>query len=189
MYFAYSKNSLPKQTLRTMKQIKMFFWAQSLDNQSPDFIYEREKKIPETDRKKRRDIVKRISEVTAEGRVLYDRQNVTIQVLENESVLTVRGTERDVAGRAAPVTCLAKIPSQADQIRRVVAEVKTFFENIGRNIPRDTITAIADGLGEAAKKKQKRQIARTAAAAILSLLGLWAAYEIIRWIWSDPDSI
>ena len=83
---------------------KYIFWAQSLDNTSPDHFMDQGVDLLAEEKQGRQKIVSLIYEVAKRGRRRYDASGVALTATRRDFVLDVPMVELDVVGRSAPVT-------------------------------------------------------------------------------------
>ena len=82
---------------------KLIFWAQALDNASPDHIEMRGHKLSPDDNVQRQKAVSLVSSVVKAGSRIFDRQGVQLTEDGRHFVVEVPSAERDDAGRTAPI--------------------------------------------------------------------------------------
>lgn len=133
-----------------------FFWAQSLDNSSPDYIYVDRKALnPKKYSAERRKVVSQISNVTKNVDAIATGKNVKIFIGKEEFALSIILPEVDELNRKAPILCYSKLPDPGDQYfsKRALLFIHEFVEGIGRTLPNSTTDEIFAALSLAKKKR------------------------------------
>jgi hypothetical protein len=131
------------------------FWAQSLDNQSPDIIFSDGKEL--SDDESRQNLVSEIYEIPKNNlKTLPASSGVTIRYFYPKFVIEVIPTERDQVHRLAPVIIYGILPENCSGtwIGEVCNEIEEFIlKRLQRTLDQGVLTAIQDSLNEAIKKK------------------------------------
>ena len=158
----------------------IWFWAQSLDNKSPDmFATDRPTNlVPKEDEHTRSRIVTRISNASR-GVLIGPVAGVVAHLAGSEFVIKAPCEERDVAGRLAPVVAVGSIPTGpsegfADDTTR---EFREFAATINRRLLPATLRAIENLAQDLLKKKRRtrRLLVSVGCVVVLAilLLGWW----------------
>lgn len=115
---------------------KLIFWAQALDNTSPDHIDMLGEELSPNDPVRRQEAVSLVYSVVKVGTRIFDHRGVRLTKNGRHFVVEVPAAERDCAGRTAPIICYGDYdPTTGDALgAAVVAGLDTFAKQIGRNI-------------------------------------------------------
>lgn len=126
---------------------RLAFRAQSLDNESPDPLVQNSERILDTDSETRRDIARRISDVSRSGkrRLLRSKRGrrtssaASLFHFKDEFVLTIPTQQRDRIGRLSPIVCYGCLGDQhaKDWPGDVVCQLRVYADSIGRTILAD----------------------------------------------------
>lgn len=148
------------------------YWAQALDNSSPDHIVLQGKNTSPEDDARRKEVVRLISSVVKHGVQIIENSSLSLTVDSRHFVIEIQSTERDIAGRIAPLICHGELDeSKFNTLGESVFEgLSIFAKNIGRKISSNYSKLIQDAFMEL-KKKRKRK----AHVKILFLVGLASA--------------
>lgn len=153
------------------------FWAQSLDNKSPDLFADNgpANLVAENDQHRKRAIVARVARASCGG-LVDQRDGVVAHLAGSEFVMKVPCVERDVVGRLAPFVGVGEVRSKsaehfADDTAKAFQE---FAAMVGRRLlPRtvEAIKALARTVFEKKKSRTRRlQVIMGVYVAILALL-------------------
>ena len=131
----------------------LFFWAQSLDNQSPDLIFKDREKIDNQSTAQK--IVSEIyalsgkrKELSSEVKVRFNHSNFVIEAIP---------TEKDEKDRLAPIVIYGEFPKEnfsewieasCDSIREVVGD------NLKRTLKENTLLKINEWFDEVLKARK-----------------------------------
>ncbi len=137
-----------------MNQI-LVFWAQALDNTSPDHIELNGKELLHDDTANRQRAVSLMSSIVKAGSEVFDRDNVRITVDSRRFVVAVPSNERDCAGRIAPIVCCGEYNSPVEDgfIDKVKDGLGGFAKNIGRTVSQKHFDLLIGQMPLALKKK------------------------------------
>jgi|APMI01.1.fsa_nt_gi hypothetical protein len=137
---------------------KYIFWAQSLDNTSPDHFMDQGVDLLAEEKQGRQKIVSLIYEVAKRGRRRYDASGVALTATRRDFVLEVPMVELDVVGRSAPVTVYGVMAVDFDREFEdaLIQEIIGFSERIGRTVRPDVPDLIRSAFA-ALKKKENYQ--------------------------------
>ena len=131
------------------------FWAQSLDNQSPDLIFK--DGIELTDDESRQNIVSEIYEVPKSNiDVLPTNSSITARYSYPKFVIEAIPAEKDQVNRLAPIVIYGVIPSDWSDlwVKDVCDEIDNFVSSkLNRTLDNNSLTAIQNWLDETLKKK------------------------------------
>jgi hypothetical protein len=116
---------------------KFIFWAQALDNASPDHIEMEGEELSPDDTRRRQDAVSRVNRVCKTGKTIFNQHGVQLTADRQHFVIEVPSAERDRAGRIAPIVCYGDYNDSTvgDALGASVAvALDDFAKRIGRNI-------------------------------------------------------
>lgn len=135
------------------------FWAQSLDNQSPDIIFQNGQEL--SDDELRRKLVSEIYEVPRNNvEVSPTDSSIAIRYSHTKFVIEAIPEEKDQANRLAPVIIYGELPDEWDNwngqwAKEVCHEIKKFVSiELRRTLDSGVLRDIEDGLDKIAKKKR-----------------------------------
>lgn len=114
----------------------LIFWAQALDNSSPDHIEISGAILSPDDTVRRQEAVSRVSNVVKAGTRVFESRDLQMTADEHHFVIEVPSTQRDRAGRTAPVVCYGDYGSTVnDELAKSVAVgFDEFAKGIGRSL-------------------------------------------------------
>jgi len=137
------------------------FWAQSLDNLSPDVIFRDGEELSDDESRQ-----KLVSEI-------YEIPKINIEVLPTDSIVTIRysypkfvieaiPTEKDQVNRLAPVVIYGELPDEwSDErwVEDVCNEIKNFVSSsLKRTLDDSALVAIRNWLNKTLEKKKKADL-------------------------------
>jgi hypothetical protein len=162
-----------------MREVKLSFWAQSLDNVAPDDMVENNRTLDAAHVTERQDLVQRISRVSTSGERVFSEGHHSVFLSGNEIVLETPSDQLDSAGRIAPIICYAAIPDgpQESWPEDVANAQRDFAVSIGRRISDESASLARRGLEVSLKKKQRskrRRILLYAAAVTITVVAVIA---------------
>ncbi len=165
---------------------KSIFWAQALDNASPDHIETHGEELPPDDTARRQEAVSLVSNVVKAGVRVFDRRGVQLTEDGRHFVVEVPSAERDRAGRTAPIVCYGDYDSTVgdDGLGASVAVgLDDFARRIGRTILLEHFELARESFAELKKKSSTRKLVRlvTLGAVAFALLAL--AYWLVSGAW------
>jgi hypothetical protein len=160
---------------------KFIFWAQALDNVSPDsfLVYGDEVSPDETLR--RQEAVSAVSNVIKIGTQLFSVRGVQLTADANHFVAETPSAQRDRVGRTAPIVCYGDYDATfGEGLPASVADALNAFANrIGRNIEPEHLGLVRDSFLVLKKNSSMRRLLRNVAfgTAVLALVALayWLA--------------
>lgn len=165
---------------------KLIFWAQALDNSTPDHIELLGEQLAPDDSTKRQEAVSLVSGVVKIGSRIFDQRGAQLTEDGRRFVVEVPSLERDRAGRAAPIVCCGDYDSTVGDTfgAYVVVELNDFAKRIGRNILPEHCELVRESFRVLKKKSSTRRLVRLVGtgAVLLSVLAL--AYWVISTIGS-----
>lgn len=155
---------------------KFIFWAQALDNSSPDSITVRGEALGADDSLRRQKAVSDVSHVVKLGNRIFDTRGVQLTVDAQHFIIEVPSVQRDKAGRAAPIVCYGQydreiIANLSDYVADSLCE---FARENGRSIKPEHIELVHQAFSELKKKLKKRRIVfgTVIGAAVLTIVAL-----------------
>ena len=159
---------------------QLIFWAQALDNASPDHINMYGTILSPDDVVGRQQAVTLVSSVIKAGTRIYDIRGVQLTEDGRHFVVEVPSAERDRAGRVAPIVCYGTYePSVGDPLTTSVVDgFEEFARQIGRNILLDHSNLARESFTELKKKYATRRIVRAAGAVAVALVLL----GLVSWL-------
>jgi hypothetical protein len=135
------------------------FWAQSLDNQSPDVIFKDGEEL--SDDELRQKLVSEIYDVSRRNiEVLPADSSVTVRYSYPKFVIEAIPTEKDQINRLAPIVIYGVLPNGWSEIwiKDVCSEIESFVSSrLKRTLDGSALIAIQNWLDEALKKKTALQ--------------------------------
>jgi hypothetical protein len=136
------------------------FWAQSLDNQSPDIIFKDGEEL--SDDKLRQKLVSEIYEIPKNNiEVLSADSAVTVRYSYPKFVIEAIPTEKDQVNRLAPIVIYGILPDNLSEIwiKEVCTGIEDFVSSrLKRTLDNSALVAIHDWLSEILEKKKKAKL-------------------------------
>lgn len=167
-----------------MNNFALSFYAQSLDDRSPDHVEVNNRLLTEDD--ECQDLAQKISEVSLNGDEVFSKNWHSAFLLDNKFLLETPSDERDDADRIAPILCYGHVPDEppVSWSIDVVNAMVRFAERIGRKVSDDSRERACEGVKailEAEKKNQLRMRRKMlGVTALLIVLGvvsiLWGTF-------------
>jgi hypothetical protein len=167
------------------------FWAQPLDNSSPDHIAVRGEALSADDSKGRQHAVSLVSNVMKRGTSIFKMDGVQLTADEHHFVLEVPSDQRDKSGRIAPIVCYGNYDSTVGGAleKLVPAGLDDFAKRIGRSLQGGQLELARRSFEDLKKKASTRRLVRVigygAAAfivlALAALIVLALPYYPIFW--------
>lgn len=140
----------------------IWFWAQSLDNKSPDvFAADRPTNLVAADDEHTRTaIVTRVSKASR-GALIGPVAGVIAHLAGSEFMIKAPCEERDVAGRLAPLVAVGSIPAGSSEsfAGDIAGKFREFAATTNRRLLPATLSAI-ESLVRAVLEKKKRRTRR-----------------------------
>lgn len=114
----------------------LVYWAQALDNTSPDHIYLRGDELHPTDAGRRQEAVSLVSSVIKSGSRIFSDKGVLLTKDDDRFVLEVPSQQLDRVGRIAPIVCCGEYGANIDDsfVENVIAGIEKFTSDIERTI-------------------------------------------------------
>ena len=160
---------------------KFIFWAQALDNASPDHFEVGGEELSVDDSARRQEGVSSVSTVIKKGTRIYDVNGVLLTADDRHFVLEVPSAQRDRAGRAAPIVCYGDFDATVGDALGTSAAVAVddFAKRIGRTLQPEHVE-LARASFEALKKKSSTKNHERATGMVeedleLSFIAYWLA--------------
>ncbi len=114
---------------------KFMFWAQALDNASPDHIYCHGKLLLPDDGSDRQEVVSFVSAVVRYGKRIFIEDGVRLITHKKKFVIEIPSMEQDVLGRSAPIICSGVLVAEDREFYRSITQgIVDFSHQIGRTI-------------------------------------------------------
>lgn len=158
---------------------RLIFWAQALDNLSPDHIDFDGEELSLDDTARRQNAVSLVSRVIKNGTRIIDKQGFRLTEEGQHFVVEVLSVERDHAGRNAPIICYGEYDSTgSDALSKSVSDaIGCFAKRISRNILSDHFELLREAFATLKKQSLLRKIKRGGGIAVVALfllaLGFW----------------
>lgn len=135
------------------------FWAQSLDNQSPDVIFKGGEEL--SDDELRQKLVSEIYEVPKSNiQILTTDSSVTVRCSYLKFVIEAIPTEKDQVNRLAPIIIYGVLPNDWSEVwvKDICSEIENFVSSkLNRTLDGSALVAIQNWLNETLKKKTDLQ--------------------------------
>ena len=157
------------------------FWAQALDNTSPDHFMQDEHMLDD-DSQGRQGIAQSVSRVKSNGSRAYDESGVILVVHRTEFVLEFPCEERDDSGRVSPIVCHGTFGDRASAELNafVINEAKRFALEAHRPLSEATQSNMTEALGALKKNQPTLQPKLTCLLmGVLSMAAGLAAYKFL----------
>ena len=160
---------------------KLIFWAQALDNASPDHIEMRGEELSPDDTVRRQEAVSLVSGVVKAGSRIFDQRGVQLTEDGRHFVVEVPSAERDRAGRTAPLVCYGDYDSTVGDAlgASVAVGLDDFAKRIGRNILPEHFELARESFAVLKKKSSTRKLERVVAIGAVALALLAQAYWLV----------
>lgn len=149
--------------------------AQSLDNVSPDPFAIDGKLLSEEQSADRERVASNISRVTGSNIPDYESPTVVVWVQKDVVVARVLGTEKDRAGRGAPIVGFFQRDGIANIDQAIADDFKWFTQAIGRTIPLERLDELSQDVKDSSQIKKVRKIA-----CLMSIL--ITVIDILSWL-------
>ncbi len=159
---------------------QLIFWAQALDNASPDHIDVSGSGLAPDDVVRRQEAVSLVSKVIKEGSRIFDVRGVQLTEDGRHFVVEVPSAERDRAGRVAPIVCYGAYDASVVDalLSSVVDDLEDFARRIDRNILSDHSVLVRESFVALKKKSSTTRIVRAAGAVAVAL----ALLALVYWL-------
>lgn len=112
------------------------FWAQALDNSSPDHVNVGGGDLLPNDNERRQKAVSSVSHVVKVGSRIFDEAGILLVIDDKHFVLEILSLQCDNAGRAAPIVCYGNYEVTNNDIlwKSVADGLDKFAKQIGRDV-------------------------------------------------------
>lgn len=159
------------------------FWAQPLDNASPDIIHDGNEALLPSDTTRREAVVLRVSDVIKHGLRYFEHDGVVATEDGKHFVLELPSAQRDCLGRAAPIVCCGECSSPKGENvgDKCIDALIRFAEQIERGILPAHLDAIRSSFTTLKKKDHARKVRRFA----ISMVALAIAVVAACWLLSN----
>lgn len=153
---------------------KSIFWAQALDNSSPDHIEIGGEKLRSDDLLNRQKAVSLVSQVIKSGACVFSERGVRLTADNQHFVVEVLSVQQDRAGRAAPIICYGDVVMTAET---VTEGINKFANQIDRSLQSEHLELVQKSFVILKKKFRVKKIVRMAAivVAVLMVSIFWIA--------------
>ena len=137
-----------------MKQF--IFWAQALDNTSPDHVEMRGQVLSPDDAVEREKAASTVADIIRRGSAVYQEGHFKLTVCKNRFVLEVPSVQRDNAGRVAPLVCCGEYRSRdLDILEHAVASA---LDRFAQGIEREIDSSQRNSIGPAFAVLKKKSV-------------------------------
>lgn len=162
---------------------QLIFWAQALDNASPDHIDISGARLSPDDVVRRQEAVSLVSNVIKAGIRIFDDSGVQLTEDGRHFVVEVPSAERDRAGRVAPIICYGAYDELVGDAlaSSVVDGFDDFAQRIDRNILPAHSELVRESFIELKKKSSTRRIVRVAGAAG-AVIAAFVLLALVHWL-------
>lgn len=159
---------------------RFIFWAQALDNSSPDHIEMHGEELPADDAVRRQEAVSLVSRALKSCDPIFEEQGVKLTVDAHHFVLEVLSVQRDRAGRSAPIICYGAYCHEKGDVlgTSVAVGLSEFAKRIGRTIQPKHFELSRDSFVALKKKISKQMIIRQATIGV----GVLALIILVYWL-------
>lgn len=157
------------------------FWAQALDNSSPDHIYMHGEPLSPSDSARRQEAVSLVSGVVKTGVRVFESHGMSLTADEGHFVVEILSAQRDQAGRTAPLVCYGKYDSTmtASFGALVAGDLNDFAERIGRSLQPGHFELARESFVVLKKKLLRKKLVRVLGIAAAFLVLLLVAYYLL----------
>ena len=164
-----------------MNNFPLSFYAQSLDDRSPDHVEDNNPPLKEDD--ECQDLAQKISEVSLNGYEVFSKHWHSAFLFDNKFLLETPSDRLDDAGRIAPILCYGDVPDEPPDSWSidVVKDMVRFAESIGRKVKDEEMACRGvQAILKAKKKNQLRIRRKMLGCLLLIVLGvvsiLWSIF-------------
>lgn len=164
---------------------KFIFWAQALDNSSPDHFDVQSEELAADDSIRRQEAVSSVSRVIKNGTRLYEVSGVLLTADARHFVLEVPSAQRDRAGRIAPIVCYGEYDTGVGDALSASAAVALvdFAKRIGRTVQPEHFELAQASFAALKKKSTTTKLVQTLGIGALVLLLLGIVYWLAQRDW------
>jgi hypothetical protein len=158
---------------------KFIFWAQALDNSSPDHIESHGEDLAPEDTVRRQRAVSLVSMVVKTGALVYESRGVQLTADAHHFVVEVPSVQRDRAGRTASIVCYGDYDGTVGDAlgAAMAAGLDEFAKRIGRSLLPEHFELTRESFAALKTKSSTRRLVRMvaigAAAVAVLVLGYW----------------
>ena len=165
-----------------MNNFTLSFYAQSLDDRSPDHVGVNNRLL--TEDAECQDLAQKISEVSLNGDEVFSRHWHSAFLLDNKFLLETPSDQLDDAGRIAPILCHGHVPDKppVSWASDVVSAMVRFAERIERTVSDESQEMARRGVEailEAQKKNQPRMRRK-----MLGVVALLIVLGVVSILWT-----
>lgn len=146
---------------------KFIFWAQALDNSSPDHIEIEGEELGSDDLLNRQKAVSLVSRVIKSGNCVFSECGVRLTVDNQNFVVEVLSLQQDRAGRGAPIICYGTVVINSEIITEAL---NRFAKKIGRSLQSEHIALVKKALDTRNKNSMVKMIVRITLIIVATLM-------------------
>jgi len=163
-----------------MAEIKLSFFAQALDNTSPNHLSIDGQILHSNDTALREQITTMIANTTMKGKNVFDEAFIQLHINGADFIISVPSAERDVIGRIAPIVCIGKINDPMDDsvTEQILYEINCFTAMIGRSVEPETIRVARKALLLLKKNRKIPRYGLTIGVAIIAVIAIYLLSKI-----------
>lgn len=136
-------------------QKSISFWAQNLDNTSPDHMQHRGVVLDESQQTERQNLAYDISKLSANTKPFFKSPNISVFINGNKFVFSILTKQKDNAGRLATIVGYAQLDNavtKQDWPHETVSELEAFAKLINRTIAKGALKELETVLVKLKKK-------------------------------------
>jgi len=161
-------------------EIKLSFFAQALDNTSPNHLSLDGQMLHSNDTALREQITTMIANTTMKGKKVFDEEFIQLHINGADFIISVPSAERDDIGRIAPIVCIGKVNDPMDDsvTEKILHEIKHFTAMIGRSVDPETIRIARKALLLLKKNRQIPRYGLAIGAAIIAVIAIYLLSKI-----------
>lgn len=156
------------------------FWAQALDNRSPDLMRLGGKDLP-PGHPSRDEVASRASDISMHGDLLHQTEAVRLTARGDAFLLVVVPEAKDVDGRLSPISIVGRgLPSDPRDVPALVEHIRTELTAFASSSGRPLQSALSAALRQAfeASAQKKKPSTRLVITAVLILAAFFAAWVV-----------
>ncbi|MFN3129339.1 hypothetical protein [Roseibium sp.] len=156
--------------------MKMAFYAQSYDNESPDIVFIDNQKIPPQKEELRYSVLNKIGTVTANSTPTQHNGTINAYIHKEEIVLRIKTTTIDTSGRGTEIVYWGKRPivGNTQWAQETQYGIRLFLSRIGRGIDTSTTDTLIDFLDKIQQPQEKTPSRNKKSSLMGSLLSIFS---------------
>jgi hypothetical protein len=159
---------------------RLIFWAQALDNASPDHIDIGGTRLSPDDAVRRQEAVSLVSNVIKAGTRIFEARGVQLTEDGRHFVVEVPSVERDRAGRVAPIICYGAYDASIGDA--LVSSVVDGFNDFAKRIDRNILPAHSELARKSFIELKKKYSTRRIIRAIAAVAAASALLALVYWL-------